>query len=376
MKAVAVCTSTQVFGAEIATLSLLHGLKYRGHDVLAVTSSWTDGIFSRHLTNLGVCEVRMPIGVLSKRLTPQAMWWTLNALIRAPRMWRIWNSTWKKFQPDVVILTNPKQGLWLYPWMKRQPTFLIEHSLKTVSRSNRWMYRRLSRKLQGFVAVSNFIAQHLRDLAVPANQIHVIYNCLPDRNESKRKHAPDWPRDNVQVIGIVGQISPHKGHDLLLKAAVILDTRGVPFKIVVYGIGPPSYIAELDGQIESCGLSSKWRWMPYTLDRDEIYWEMDVLTVPSRCEEAFGMTAIEASSRGIPVVAARHGGLPEIIDNSRTGLLFEPHDPHDLASKLEDLLRHPDKARALGEAARTEVQLKFSEERMVTRFEALFDNLS
>lgn len=368
MKILVVCTSTNVFGAEIATLMLLRALKRRGHEMLAVTSSWTDGVFGQHLSSSGISEVQMPIGVLSKRLMPQAMWWTFNALIRAPRMWRIWASTHKRFQPDVVILTSPKQGLWLYPWMAQQPTFLVEHGSKAISKANTWMYSQLKRRLSAFVAVSLFMADHLRQLRVPPDMIQVIYNCCggPPFGTNRK------PGGNGRTIGIVGQIAPHKGHDLLLAAAELLKKQGVQFRIVAFGRGHADYVAALKRKLAGTGLESLWNWMSYSSDQDSIYENIDVLVVPSMFDEPFGMVALEASIRGIPVVATRRGGLSEIVQEGVTGFLVESGQADELARKIRSLIENPDIADQMGAAARERVTRQFTEEKMVADFEKLF----
>ena len=86
------------------------------------------------------------------------------------------------------------------------------------------------------------------------------------------------------------------------------------------------------------------------------------------------MTAVEAARRGIPVVAAKRGALPEILDHNRTGLLFKPEDPTDLAANLEDIIRRPEMSRSLAEAACEEVQLRFNEQKMISEFEKLFNS--
>ena len=73
------------------------------------------------------------------------------------------------------------------------------------------------------------------------------------------------------------------------------------------------------------------RWRGYIADRDRLYGDLDILVAPA-IDEPFGLTVAEAGSYGLPVVAARSGAFPELIENGRTGLLFAPGDAADLAS--------------------------------------------
>ncbi len=154
MKIIVVCTSSYVYGAEVATLNLLEGLKKEGHDILAITSTWTDGEFSKRLAELAIPEKRLPFGTFSKKLTWQAMSWTFNMLIRLPGLWIGWSGIFRRFQPDILVITNPKHGLYLYHWLDKVPSIIIEHSEKPISKENRWLYNILMKRLAGVVAVS------------------------------------------------------------------------------------------------------------------------------------------------------------------------------------------------------------------------------
>ena len=371
MRILTVCSSTEIFGAEVMSLNLLQAFKSRDYKQLAVTSTWTDGRFSARLAMIGIPEVSLPLGVLSKRVSPQALWWTASALVRAPKLWLGWHRAMTAFHPDVLFLTNPKQGLWLYPWLDMQPSFLIEHSMKAINGANRWMYGRLQTKLFGFVAVSHFMEEHLRDLSVIPDMIHVIYNCCsstPTDIDIQRNSA----LNSSVRIGIAGQISPHKGHDLLIEAAKVLMKKGINFEIVVFGTGDTEYIAHLQQQIRLADLVQQWKWMGYTGDQAQMYRSMDICVVPSRFDEPFGMVALEASSYGVPVVAARRGGLPEIVVDGETGLLVDPEDPSDFAEKIAQLARDRQLARTMGQRGQRGTSRDFSQEKMVSAYEQLF----
>jgi glycosyltransferase involved in cell wall biosynthesis len=371
MRVLTVCSSTAVFGAEIMSLNMLLAFQRRGYEQLAVTSSWTDGKFSDRLAALDVPEVALPIGVFSKRMSPRALWWTTNAAMAAPRLWFGWHRTIETFNPDVLLLTNPKQGLWLYPWLDRQASFLIEHSMKALSGANRWMYERLQSKLSGFVAVSRFMGSHLRDLGIDPERIHVIYNCCPSSGDDITSQPGPGPTSPARV-GIAGQISPHKGHDLLLEAAKLLREKRVSFEIVVFGSGKEEYVSDLRRRIKLADLVQQWKWMGYCGEKGQIYRSMDICVVPSCFDEPFGMVALEASCYGLPVIAARRGGLPEIVIDGETGLLVDAEDSNDLAEKIAQLINDRDRAESMGEKGQRTVSHHFSQEKMVSDFEQLF----
>jgi len=374
MRILTVCASTNVFGAEIITLKLLEGFSRAGHEQLAVTSIWTDGEFNRRLSALGISEVRLPFGALSKRLALQPMWWTANVVGRLPWLWLGWRRVVRKFQPDVVIFTSWRLALPVAFSVTHLPAFLVEHSNLEPTKTRLVMYKFLARKLTGFVAVSNFTGRHLLQLGIAQEQIHVIRNGVFsdfDRGrmrcavESRVAHAGP-PR-----IGIVGQVRSSKGHDVLLEACRLLLARNVPVDIRVFGTGDPKYIASLNQKVARYGLSKYWTWMGYQADSSKIYSGLDICVMPS-FNESFGMVAVEASGNELPIIASNCGGLPEIIEDGVTGLLVEPGDPNELAGKICWLLDNPEAARRFGIEGRKKVLREFTQEQMVAGYETLF----
>ena len=94
--------------------------------------------------------------------------------------------------------------------------------------------------------------------------------------------------------------------------------------------------------------------------------------MPSRFDEPFGLVALEAANHGLPVVAARRGGLPEIVVDGETGFLIDPENPADLAEKLGELASNRERASKMGENGQRRVLREFSEARMVAAYENLF----
>jgi len=376
MRILTVCSSGRVFGAEAMSLNMLSGFKFGGHELIAVTSKWTDGDFSRRLKALDVPDVQLCLGTLVLRLSWHGVWWTANTLAHLPGDWIRFFWMLKSFRPNVLILTNPKQALILYCFLGRQPAVLIEHSAKLVDTPNKWMYRILGRKLKKFVATSDYMAKHLSNLEVPQDKINVIKigACSQGRMEEIGRAVARRNQENGTPfrIGIAGQISPHKGHDCLLEAAALLKSESLNFVVQIFGSGNTDYIKHLKKRISSAGLERNFSWKGYETNMDRIYGEIDVCVVPSNFDEPFGMVAVEASAYGLPVVASRRGGLPEIIVDSVTGWLVEPNSPQQLADRIASLIRDPDQARRMGMAGRERVFKHFTVEKMVMEFESLF----
>jgi glycosyltransferase involved in cell wall biosynthesis len=376
MRILTVCSSWRVFGAETITLKLLEGFKGRGHEQIAVTSIWTDGDFSRRLGQLGIKEEAMPFGAVVASLSPRYIKWTAHCLSMLPVLWWRWHRVLRTFRPEVILWTSSKQALLLLPWLGGTPSFLMEFTHVVPTRNIKWLYRRLSKRFTGFVAVSDFMRIHLHATGAPSDRIFVIKSGAfreTDRLIVESGAAPASRNcSEAARIGIIGQVAPNKGHGCLVEAVGLLRKRGLPLQVRTFGSGDPGYTARLKEKIQQAGLAGIWDWMGYEQDKAKIFGGIDICVVPSCFGDPFPTVAMEAGAYGIPVVASRAGGLPEIIEHGVTGYLVDSDSPAQLADKLEWLIRNPDRARQMGGAGRRKVFRQFTVEKMVSEFEALF----
>ncbi len=375
MRILTVCSSYRVFGAETITLRMLEGFKQKGHEQVAVTSVWTDGEFSRRLSTVGISEVRLALGAITVRLTPRYLWWMANTITRLPGAWFRWWTLLREFQPDAIVLTSSRQALLLYPWLARYPSYLIEFTNVIPNQTNRRIYDFIGKKLARFVAVSEFMGRHLAEIGAPPDKIAVVksgafFAC--ERMQVERIHArSETGTPSFVNLGIVGQIAPNKGHDSLVDAVQILRRRGVECSVSVYGTGGESYVSQLRARIAERDLTKCWRWMGYETDKAKIFSSFDICLVPSCFGDPFPTVAMEAAAYALPVIAARSGGLPEIVVDGLTGVLVDSNNAEQLAVAIHTLSQSPHRRREMGLAGRRRVFENFTVEKMVAEFEAL-----
>ena len=168
-------------------------------------------------------------------------------------------------------------------------------------------------------------------------------------------HPDPGPGDGCGAYAMfAGRLSSEKGLDTLLAAWTRLDGL-LPLKIVGDGpmAGKVRRAAEQHGAIQWLGRRSRHDVL--TLARPAA-----CLVFPSIGQETFGRVIIEAFAAGTPVVASRMGAMAELIDEGRTGLLFEPGDPDDLALKIRELMDHPARLARMREAARQEYEQEYT----------------
>jgi glycosyltransferase involved in cell wall biosynthesis len=161
---------------------------------------------------------------------------------------------------------------------------------------------------------------------------------------------------------------PGKGLGLLVDAFIEIKRRGRIPRLRLRCAGSMTeddarYVESLRKRLDAAGCGSDVEFLP-NVSREEkaaFLRGIDVFSVPAVASEAFGMYVIEAMAAGVPVVQPRAWGFPEIIEATGGGVLFDPSSGASaLADALEDLLRDPERARALGRAGREAVRRDFS----------------
>jgi glycosyltransferase involved in cell wall biosynthesis len=175
--------------------------------------------------------------------------------------------------------------------------------------------------------------------------------------------------ENEPVIGIASRLYRVKGHHVLLAAfRRILDARP-DARLLIVGDGPER--TNLDAQARSLHVESRVCFTGFQEDVAAHLRLCRVTAIPSVHPEPFGLVAVESLAAGVPVVASRIGGLPEIITDGVAGLLVEPDNPEQLAHGLIRILTDPHLASGLADRCVTESE-RFSMHRHVQRLEAIF----
>jgi glycosyltransferase involved in cell wall biosynthesis len=173
----------------------------------------------------------------------------------------------------------------------------------------------------------------------------------------------------ITTIATVANLRKEKAHEVLLAAAARLLVRHPQLRFIIAGDGPR--LGELRELAQTLRIAGSVTFRGHCEDVPAVLAEADAFVLPSR-SEAFPNGAIEAMAAGLPVVASAVGGLLDLIEDGRTGVLVRPDDPIALAHALEALIGSPEAAADLGANAREEVTRRYSFDRMVRAFEDLY----
>jgi glycogen(starch) synthase len=232
------------------------------------------------------------------------------------------------------------------------------------------MVGRNLRAARWVTACSRAVLETARGYLPALNPISsVILNALP------MPGAPPAAADHpLRRIAFAGRLVRQKGVDVLVAAMKLLGERFPTLHLAIAGDGEER--SALEAQAAQLGLGSRIAFVG-TLSHDAVYRflaEADLIVMPSRIEP-FGLVALEAAQMARPVVASAVDGLPEVIEDGETGLLVPPEDPAALAGAVGALLDDPERARALGTAARRRAAALFSWDRYVEAHERLFETM-
>ncbi len=246
------------------------------------------------------------------------------------------------------------------------------------SRTANLCTERVSRRLTThFIAVSEGMRQHLVSEGVPREKISVIYNGLDVENFLSGARPGLFRRQwgiaaGVPVFAIVGRLHSVKGQAYFLRAAALFLRHRADARFLVVGYGPDR--PALENLARELGIADKVLFTGFVEDIPSLLADLDLLVIAS-LSEGFSFMAVEAMAVGVPVLATAVGGLREVVEHGRTGMLVPPRDPDALAQGMQWLLEHPGEARRMVEAGRRAVREKFSATAMAGQTEALYRRL-
>lgn len=309
---------------------------------------------------------------------------------RDVRMARLLRRLARVLRPDVVhlhfcvIFSILPLGLWLGG--ARNIVFTEHISLPIVRRPlARDLVARLRNRLclrfvRRVLPVSGYVRRRLIESDhVPPAKATVLYNGVDLARFAPRRESPAELRERLgvpaahHVVTYVGQLIDFKGINYLIDAAHVLRERA-DLTVLVAGAGDRRQA--LEEQVARLGLAGRVRILGQRDDVHDILGASDLFVCPSVWDEALGYVILEAMAAGVPVVASRVGGIPEVVRDGETGLLVPPRDAGALARAIAALLDEPARRAAMGRTARRAIEETFSMERAIDGTVALYRELA
>jgi sugar transferase (PEP-CTERM/EpsH1 system associated) len=361
-----VLTSLGHGGTESVVLNLLRGLADQGFEQKICTTRGYDAQFVRERHLEGQVE-----SAGKSEVTFQFPLFRLARIMRA-------------YRPHIVHTRN-WGALEAVPAAKLAGVPVIIHSEHGYEMDNleglpfrRRVFRRGAYAMADavFTVSKELRDYHTRQAWLGQDRMHVVYNGVDTNRFSARPEIRQQLRNdfgwtaNSFVIGTVGRVVAIKDQKTLFAAAEVLAGAGIDVQVLLVGTGPElnnlrrdvAAMPNLGGRVHFVGASSQV---------NELLNVMDAFVLPS-LNEGMSNTLLEAMATGLPVVATRVGGNPEILDNDRCGWLFTPRDVGGLAERLTKLAKNAAMRQALGAGARQRIAEAFDINLMIEKYRRLY----
>ena len=362
-------TST-VSGGERSLLSLLSSLPPEINRLLATPQG--DLMESARALAVPTTEIRGTAGSLRlhRRHTPKAVGEMSLAALQVARAAR-------RHRADVVHANSIRAGLVLALARPAGARFVhVRDVLPPGSLTTATM--RVIAAGATIIANSRYTAAAVLK-AAPGARVEVVHNPVdlarfdPERiDRLAARAALGVAGERALLLGLVAQLTPWKGQDTAVRALSILRERGIDAHLLLIGgakfvaaatrFDNEAYVADLRQEVERAGLTDRVSWLGHREDVPELMRALDVLVLPSS-EEPFGRALIEAMALGVPVLATRVGGPPEIVTDGREGYLLDPGDPGAWADAIQRIAESPDRGAAMGAAGRERALSDFGADR-------------
>ncbi len=288
----------------------------------------------------------------------------------------------RQLRADVLCCSGYKPDIigWRAGRRVGVPVVSVSHGWTAATwkvRCNEALDRLVLRWMDAVVCVSAAQAERVRRARVPEQKIVLIRNAVdidvaaPDPADREELLGMFARRPRL-VVGAAGRLSPEKGIGVLVEAAARVLGELPEVGFVVFGEGPLR--GEIEQAIRRHGLEGRFVLAGFRADVQRLLPHFD-LGVMSSFTEGLPVILLEMFAAGVPVVATAVGGIPEVIEEGRSGALVPPGDPAALARRLLDLLRDDAGRRIQGQQARLRAESEFSFARQSLQYQELFERL-
>lgn len=242
----------------------------------------------------------------------------------------------------------------------------------------RWVWRFTRRRASHFVCDSYFIKERLVEMGADPGKCSVVYAPAPRRTlASGSTNTMSGKEYSGLTVVYVGQISKDKGVHLLVRAALQLCQMRGDIRFVIagdYEWNNPFGLSLVE-QVAQSGLQGRIAFTGFVEDIDRIYEQADLHVCPSLCDEAYGLTVVEAKERGVPSIVFASGGLPELVTDGMDGTVCQDKSSSALASAILAYANDGLLVCRQGEAARLSLrQLKI--DGFARHWRGIYDNVA
>jgi len=336
-----------VGGVETGTLDLARYLVKYGHKAVVVSNG---GALVKDLEEIGAIHYKLPVNKKSILTIIQIIPLLVDII--------------KKENIDIVHARS-RVPAWIAYFACRRVSAVF------ITTCHGYYTKHLFSYVMGWakrvIALSNVIARHMiEDFGVPYERVRLVPRSVDI--EKFKYISPDIKRKEEFNVGIIGRITPLKGHLYFIKAMARVAKTVPKLKIWIVGDAPSSkeaYKEQVQVLVKRLGLSHFTEFLGTQRDIPMILSHLDLVVLATTTHEAFGRVIVEAQAAGVPVVATEVGGVIDIIENGKNGLLVPPEDPVNMSEAVIKIFKNKELARIIAENAYEKVKKEYNVELMV-----------
>jgi lipopolysaccharide heptosyltransferase II len=347
MNVLQILPELNVGGVERGTVDLAKYLVKLGHKAVVVSNG---GELVKDLQALGAIHYQLPVDKKS----------IINIIRIIPRLVEII----KKEEIDIIHVRS-RVPAWIAYFASRKTNRVFITTCHGYYKKHPFSY--VMGWAKRVIVPSNVIAHHMiENFQVPYERIRLIPRSV---DLEKFKYSdPIKKRGKDFNVGIIARLTPIKGHQDFIKAMAKVARVNPHLKIWIVGDAPASkdaYKEQIRVLVKRLGLWHCTEFLGTQKDIPDILAHLDLLVLATTTQEAFGRVIIEAQSCGVPVVATAVGGVIDIIEDAKTGLIVPPGDPQTMAEAIIKIFKNRGLAGALAENGYKKVKEKYNLELMV-----------
>lgn len=372
MRVLHIIRATGVAGAERHLLTLLTGLRARGHDAQLALLTGPQQPLQDYRAQLGERDIPLHSFTMRGHLEPKLLPWLYTRM--------------RELRPRVVHTHLFHADLYgaLASRVAGVPALVSSrHNDNNFRRRQPWrgLNRQLWRLADAGIAISQAVADFVVEVeGAPRDKLQIIHYGLqlPVQSQTDRQTLRSHVRaqlgaaESQPLLGMACRLVEQKGVSDALQAFAGTRAEFPQARLIIAGDGPLR--AQLESEVAQAGLTGSVRFLGWRDDVPQLLAACDLFFMPSLWE-GFGLVLLEAMAQGLPVVASQVSAIPEVVVAGETGLLAAPRAVPAFRDALLTLLRDPALARNMGQAGMDRLATHFSEERMLDATAALYHRL-
>ena len=285
-------------------------------------------------------------------------------------MWQL-AKYFEQEKPDIVHTHLFGSDFWggLAALKSKVPIIVsTKHDVMSEGLLKRFFVKKIRKHFTRIIAVSDAAKTYLVEQdKIPAGLITVIQNGV-DMNKFYAEGAQILNNDEI-IFGTVGRLIKVKGYENLIKAFSLIKNKNWSLRMV----GDGEERKSLEKLAKNHGLQEQVHFLGAVEANDELP-KMDVFVHPSY-SEGLSLAVMEAAAAGKFLIASDVGGLPEIVEHGKTGLLINPHSLEDLVEKLNWVFNHRDESKLYAKALQKRTVTKFDINNIINQYQDLYKTL-